>query len=228
MDKRWKNLGIIIVVIIIIFVLVNLFLLPKEEEVKFSELDFDEFDSEFLVLYNLFELSDLNISLFRQNDLTSFESDKVELVYSKEQLLEFKDNLVELKLRVREKFGDKDYTQFNSLVDIYVSEINLNIKLNEFSEKFNSVMSSGTARLYSEDESEYCSFVGENYPDLTFDFEEIDNDLVELVSLNHNYYLEYDILVIDYDFEFFWDNLNYAWDSIYSDVIYCDERGLIE
>ena len=52
--------------------------------------------------------------------------------------------------------------------------------------------------------------------------------MIDLSEKNYNYYLNYDVLVIDYDFNGSWTSLNYAWTSIYEDIIYCDERGLVE
>ncbi|MDD4251181.1 MAG: hypothetical protein PHX27_03250 [Candidatus ainarchaeum sp.] len=226
MDKRWKNLGVILIIIIVLVILflnINLFF-PQSDEAFVSDLNL--LNDPYVALAGVFENNDINIVLFRQNELTSFDNNKLNLVYSEDKLINFKTDLLELKELVKTNFENKDYSQFNELVDIYVDQINFNILFYDFSKELESKMSVDLSLI--EDESVYCDFVLNNYPALTVEFDNLNSKLVKLVEKNHYYYEKYNILVIDYDFEFSWETLNYAWDSMYKDIMYCDERSLVE
>jgi hypothetical protein len=165
---------------------------------------------------------------FRTNELVVGDSNELRLVYSKDKLLTFANDLNELRDWSKNELDSKRYAKFSSLIDIYQAEISTNILLANFSKKFNSVIQSNSRALLSNDERVYCDFVSNHYPDFTIGFDDISNSMIDLSEKNYNYYLNYDVLVIDYDFNGSWTSLNYAWTSIYEDIIYCDERGLVE
>ena len=225
MDTKWRNL-IIIIALVVVVALGYLYL--TQMPLVTSDVNPIEEDKEYLVLANLFSLSDMNVLLFRSNELVVGDSNELELVYSKDRLIALSTDLNDMRDWSKTEIDSKKYAEFSSLIDIYQAEINTNILMSDFSKRFNSVVQSNSSSLMSSDEAVYCAFVGNNYPDFTIDFDNISNSMIDLSEKNYTHYLNYGVLIIDYDFNTSWTNLNYAWDSIYEDIMYCDEKGLIE
>ena len=225
MDKKWRNL--IIIIALLVVVVLGYFVLTQTSIINPVE-DQTNDDAEYLVLANLFELSDVNVLLFRENDLLEEDSGNFSLAYSKERLSTLSTDLNDVRVWAKSELSDQKYAKFSSLIDIYQTEIQANIVFYDFVSEFNTITSLNQTAINSNDESIFCQYVGNNYPKFTEQLSNINDLMVDLSTKNYIHFQDYNILVINYNFENSQYNMNQLWTSIYEDLNNCDQKGLIE
>lgn len=214
MDKRWKNFGIIIgIVLIFIFVCAiftqNIF--GSQEVVDETILQDELSDSEeiaYLSLANLFGLNNFDLNVFSNNNLILFDSNKISLVYSKDDLLSFDSQLDYLLDSQQIDLTKDEFEQFEGMIIIYKMQIDFTLNyfdlLTNFSKRY----------------SKLAEF--NEYSDLNFYCEtnfEIDSNLLDeaflvtqkldLLSDNiNNYFAQYDLILLPYaDFDSVYDEI---------------------
>ena len=225
MDKKWRNL---IIVIALLVVIVLGYLVLTQTSILNPVEDQTNADKEYLVLASLFELSDVNVLLFRENDLLKEDSNNFSLAYSKEKLSTLSADLNDIRVWSKGELNAQKYAKFSSLIDIYQAEIQTNIVFYDFINNFSNVTSSNQTAIKSTDEAIFCEYVGNNYPKFTIDISNVSDLMIDLSEKNYKYEQDYNIVIIDYDFDSSWNNLNSVWNSIYDDLNYCDQKGLIK
>ena len=116
MDTKWRNL-IIIIALVVVVALGYLYL--TQMPLVTPDVNPIEEDKEYLVLANLFSLSDMNVLLFRSNELVVGDSNELELVYPKDKLIALSSDLNDVRDLLKTEIDSKKYAKFSSLIDIY-------------------------------------------------------------------------------------------------------------
>jgi len=225
MDTKWRNL--IIVLVLIIVIALGYIYLTQNPIIPSTPVQSED-DKEYLVLANLFTLSDVNVLLFRENSLLQEDSNNFRLAYSKEKLSSLATDLNDVRVWSKDQLTPQKYAKFSSLIDIYQAEIKTNVTFYDFTSEFTSITNANQSAINSSDESVYCGYVGKYYPDFTVKLSDISDLMVDLSAKNFNHFQDYNVLVIDYDFATSQYNMNQFWTGIYDDLNYCDQKGLIK
>lgn len=182
MDKRWRNLAVILVVAIVL--LVGYYFYQGYLNLSYPSVQKLTVDDGYLDLFSLFKKNDLDIENFQRLELVGMTPNgNVEWVVEKNKVLRLRDDLVRFYSSASEKYAD--FEELRDISGLYINIIDYSLR--------NEVRFKKISKIFSMDSVSCASFLP-IISDANKIAHEIYLDAYALDLMSLDFSLKYDLL----------------------------------